>query len=164
LQIPVPGVQVPIAARPADPRNHSLLANAPGGCSCNLDDIFVNATGSLQAENSCSSFTAASQTDLLTCQCCAYSAAVSAFYSICPNTDPTNLSELSLVATVQQFEAITGSCSPLLQSANCLANYGIGSADSGKYLDPDNLPAAGTRRSPPQRVTVNSRVRQLERR
>ncbi|KAL1961616.1 hypothetical protein VTN77DRAFT_1391 [Rasamsonia byssochlamydoides] len=117
--------------------------NAPGGCSCNLGKVLVNATNSIEQASSCAQYTLASQTDLLTCQCCAWSAGVSAFYGICPDTDPTGLGVSALDNEAMQFEQISGSCSNLTSSV-CLGEFGIGSADNGKYLDPDNLPAPGT--------------------
>ncbi|KAH8689123.1 hypothetical protein BGW36DRAFT_352515 [Talaromyces proteolyticus] len=117
---------------------------APGGCSCNLGEVVTNATLSLaKVSNTCNQYTTSIGTnDLTTCQCCAWSAAVSAFYGICPDTSSAGLGLTNLSAQAAAYEGTIGSCSGLT-SSNCL-RYGIGSADNGKYLDPANLPAGGS--------------------
>ncbi|CRG89956.1 hypothetical protein PISL3812_06996 [Talaromyces islandicus] len=117
--------------------------NAPGGCSCNLGEVETNATASLNKVESCSNYTGSlDATDLLTCQCCAWSASVSAFYGICPNTSLDGLGIISFAASVASYEQFSGSCAGLT-SEKCL-KYDIGSADNGKYIDPASLPAGGS--------------------
>ncbi|KAJ5604367.1 hypothetical protein N7510_009521 [Penicillium lagena] len=139
-------------------------ANAPGGCSCNMGDVLVNATTSISLiESKCSSYTFSSSTKLSECQCCALSAALSAyvalaylplpkyvlnhflnrFYGICPTTDMSQLNIERLTEKVREYSSIVGSC-PNLDASICLDQFGIGSADHGTYVDIANLPSGGT--------------------
>lgn len=54
-------------------------ANAPGGCSCNFGDIYQNVTASMDLiQTECPQYVSSGAIALGACQCCAWSAAVSA--------------------------------------------------------------------------------------
>lgn len=117
--------------------------NAPGGCSCNLGEVFTNLTGSIDAVGNCDQYTTSFTDDLSICQCCAYSAGVSAFYGICPNTSPNGLGLTTFESSIADgYENIAGTCANL--TADVCATYGFWSADNGTFLDPANLPSGGT--------------------
>lgn len=117
--------------------------NAPGGCSCNLGELFNNVTLNVNAAGSgCSKYVDGTSDNLYICECCGWSAAVSAFYGICPGTSPDGLAISALDVQAANFEKMTGSCAGL--TADICAQFGFYSADNGTFLDPTALPAAGT--------------------
>uniref|UniRef100_A0A093VEG7 Uncharacterized protein n=1 Tax=Talaromyces marneffei PM1 TaxID=1077442 RepID=A0A093VEG7_TALMA len=117
--------------------------NAPGGCSCNLGEVLNNVTANVNAAGStCSKYVNGISNDIFTCECCGWSAAVSAFYGICPGTSPDGLGYSAFDSQAANFEKFSGSCAGL--TSEICAQYGIYSADNGTFLDPTALPAAGT--------------------
>lgn len=70
--------------------------NAPGGCSCNLGEVETNATASVaKVQSTCHQYvTSIGTDDLLTCQCCAWSASVSA-YAVASTTKACSIAEAS---------------------------------------------------------------------
>ncbi|CEL11667.1 hypothetical protein ASPCAL14767 [Aspergillus calidoustus] len=86
-----------------------------------------------------------SVSSLQTCQCCAWSAALSAFYGTCPGYDLTNYGLSAIASTAATTEQMTGTC-PDLTSSVCQGKFGIESFDDGgAYPDPANLPDPGTK-------------------
>ncbi|KAF3398880.1 hypothetical protein DPV78_006223 [Talaromyces pinophilus] len=117
--------------------------NAPSGCSCNRGEVFNNVTTSVTgAGSSCSKYVDGISNAIFTCQCCGWSAAVSAFYGICPGTSPDEIGILAFDSQAAGFEKMSGSCAEL--TADTCAQYGFYFADNGTSLDPTALPPAGT--------------------
>ncbi|KAL2828084.1 hypothetical protein BJY01DRAFT_255497 [Aspergillus pseudoustus] len=119
--------------------------NAPGGCDCNFGQIYENSTANLNLISTlCPQYTGSLSNALTICQCCAWSAAVTAFYGICPGYDLSTYGLASLDQGAINNENIGGSCAGLTSDI-CLGEFGIGSADEGTYYDPASLPAGGTK-------------------
>ncbi|EEA23607.1 hypothetical protein TMatcc_002480 [Talaromyces marneffei ATCC 18224] len=112
-------------------------ANAPDGCSCNLGNSLINATLNHDTLYTCWAMN--NQTQSHECQCCVYSAAVSASYGICPGTDKNILGVPILIQEGQANIAANGSCDALTYDV-CYGQYGIPTADNGTYVDVNNLP------------------------
>ncbi|KAL2807754.1 hypothetical protein BJX63DRAFT_436745 [Aspergillus granulosus] len=118
--------------------------NAPGGCVCNFGVIYDKLLSSLDhLQSTCNEYMS-SVSSLQTCQCCAWSSALSAFYGTCPGYDLTNYGLAAIASTATTTETMTGSCSDLTSSV-CEAKFGIASFDDETYPDPGHLPDSGSK-------------------
>ncbi|KAL3442395.1 hypothetical protein BJX65DRAFT_312848 [Aspergillus insuetus] len=118
--------------------------NAPGGCVCNFGKIYDGLLSSLDLLQSTCNQYMTSVSSLQTCQCCAWSAALSAFYGTCPGYDLTNYGLSAIASTAATTEQMTGTC-PDLTSSVCEGKFGIASFDDGVYPDPADLPNPGSK-------------------
>ncbi|RAO67570.1 uncharacterized protein BHQ10_003582 [Talaromyces amestolkiae] len=112
-------------------------ADAPDSCSCNLGNSLINATLNHDTLYTCWAMN--NKTQSHECQCCVYSAAVSASYGICPGTEKDILGVPILVEEGQANIAANGSCDALTYEV-CYGQFGIPTADNGIYVDVNNLP------------------------
>ncbi|KAL3495882.1 hypothetical protein BJX62DRAFT_233142 [Aspergillus germanicus] len=118
--------------------------NAPGGCVCNFGKIYDGLLSSLDLLQSTCNQYITSVSSLQMCQCCGWSAALSAFYGTCPGYDLTNYGLSGIASTAATTEQMTGTC-PDLTSSICEGKFGIESFDDGVYPDPANLPDPGSK-------------------
>ncbi|KAL3475957.1 hypothetical protein BJX99DRAFT_228647 [Aspergillus californicus] len=118
--------------------------NAPGGCVCNFGSIYDELLSSLDhLQSTCNEYIT-SVSSLQTCQCCAWSAGLSAFYGTCQGYDLTDYGLSAIASTAAATEQMTGTC-PDLTSSVCEARFGIESFNDGAYPDPADLPDPGSK-------------------
>ncbi|KAL2842539.1 hypothetical protein BJY01DRAFT_249024 [Aspergillus pseudoustus] len=118
--------------------------NAPGGCVCNFGTIWDNLSSSLnQLTSTCNEYMS-SVSSLQSCQCCAWSSGLSAFYGACPGYDLSNYGLAAIASTAATTLSMSGTCSDLTSSV-CKGKFGIESQDNGVYPDPANLSDPGSK-------------------
>ncbi|KIW24344.1 uncharacterized protein PV07_10063 [Cladophialophora immunda] len=118
--------------------------NAPGGCSCNIGQVYLNAANSYTESTKCSS--PSSVDGEIACICCMEASAYSSIYNICPDTDPSLIGLGTIETQLEAFDQPFDQCGPYLDQYDCIADLGyapIGSPTS-TLVNPTNMPANGT--------------------
>ncbi|KAI5849574.1 hypothetical protein DFP73DRAFT_629780 [Morchella snyderi] len=116
-------------------------ANAPGACSCNIGEAFVNSSQLYLGSTGCTSLDIP---DLFGCACCSIDGALSALYAICPNNNPDFLGYAEYYKALKSHESqlSIGTCANAIAGNNCASKWGIDPPPppaGGKFLDPDSL-------------------------
>ncbi|KAH8647795.1 hypothetical protein BX600DRAFT_518211 [Xylariales sp. PMI_506] len=129
---------------------------AAQSCSCNLETLYDTVYSSELQDSTClnavtsslgiSNPSQAAKNDS-GCACCAESGAVSAFYDICPDTDPSLIGLNSVMSTINSLTGGSNfaACDTTLGEFDCEVDLGFPALpSSGKYYANSNLPASGT--------------------
>ncbi|KAH8805028.1 hypothetical protein F5884DRAFT_884977 [Xylogone sp. PMI_703] len=117
--------------------------NTPDSCSCNVGQVYLNAMQSIIESITClgSAGSIGGLDALKGCQCCELSGALTAIYSICPDTDPEAVGG----AIIQEIEKQNGftfdTCGSPMEQFPC-GTFGFTNGSS--FYEPSNVPAAGT--------------------
>ncbi|OBT78538.1 hypothetical protein VF21_00921 [Pseudogymnoascus sp. 05NY08] len=117
----------------------------PGSCSCNLASVYLIQRAANVDYRNCEGHATSSTYDH-TCLCCRDSQQVSAFYDICPNTDP-----LAAIGSLPSFNnkafLTSPGCNTLLPTVDC-STYGFanpaGWSSTAQLYTPAGLPPNGT--------------------
>ncbi|KAI5357270.1 hypothetical protein Slin14017_G122790 [Septoria linicola] len=150
-------------------------ADAPGRCSCNLEEVVVAFGGSAGGglSNCFNSLASSSSADAISngldgCTCCAQAGAYSGLFSICPDVDPKFLLQNlpgAEFALAGGYTPLFPDCGPTLQVTSCENDLGYPALPGGvSYLSMvpassatgsySNLP--GTLQSPVSQVLTYS--------
>lgn len=124
----------------------------PGACSCDIGFVYLIQRGSSNMAITCDSSATSSADDTL-CGCCRDAVQVSAFYDICPDTDPAAVMADMPQFNLAEYVANAAACNNALAAdtnttAVCVAEgFDNPSVWGGTYSDlytPANLPSNGT--------------------
>ncbi|KAJ7465100.1 hypothetical protein FB451DRAFT_1402819 [Mycena latifolia] len=121
-------------------------ADAPGGCSCNLGQVYGYISESVVAPDPCgNAYLDTAPESVSDCECCKLSAPISNIINTCPNSDLTFLGVPNLIqkyAAVAQQDT-TDSCQSVLgsDSSLCSSQFNISVDGGGAFFDPAALPA-----------------------
>ncbi|CAN8104468.1 unnamed protein product [Discula destructiva] len=128
--------------------------SAPGSCSCNLGKLHLAVRDSENEGSACvtsiadAALAGLGDDDAVTtadkeeaCACCGGSGAISAFYNICPNTQPSLIIGINEVYTyIADRNQPWESCAPYMNAYDCTAELNFTSLAGGTYYTPNDLP------------------------
>ncbi|KAJ7904031.1 hypothetical protein B0H13DRAFT_1717272 [Mycena leptocephala] len=118
-------------------------ADAPGGCSCNLGQVYGYISESAVATDPCNAYINSAPESVPVCECCKLSAPISNIINTCPNSD---LSILGVPVLIQKYateaqQDTSDSCQSALGSNACTSQFGISVDGGGAFFNPAALPA-----------------------
>ncbi|KAF3765587.1 hypothetical protein M406DRAFT_257346 [Cryphonectria parasitica EP155] len=131
-------------------------SGAPDSCSCNLGTLYMAIDNSEAEGADCATAVSSAAlsdagTDPVTtadeeaaCACCGESGALSAFYDICPGTDPAFIGINNIFMSLASFDQPWSTCAPFLNAYACNTDLNFTSPAYGTFYTPDNMPENGT--------------------
>ncbi|KAL5604986.1 hypothetical protein FOVSG1_005133 [Fusarium oxysporum f. sp. vasinfectum] len=123
--------------------------NAPGACSCNVGQVYLNIQDAIQQTAMCSnnadSGDAGSNLQQIEgCNCCEISGALSSIVEICPKTDP-NLIGLKQISSLEsELNVDYKSCGSYMETYDCSSKLSYSLEGVSTYYKPDDPLKTGT--------------------
>ncbi|KAI1456995.1 hypothetical protein F4805DRAFT_203505 [Annulohypoxylon moriforme] len=131
--------------------------NAPGSCSCNLGKLLTSLyqtsgeteTCGANGEEIVSQLTSNDEIQIFTraCTCCSESGILSAFWAVCPNTDPSLLGINDIYDSLIENDEDWATCGTDMDAFPCYSKLGYtppGGNGSGTFYEPNDFPPNGT--------------------
>ncbi|KAJ7635810.1 hypothetical protein DFH06DRAFT_1100396 [Mycena polygramma] len=118
--------------------------DAPGGCSCNLGQVYELLSEAAIAEDPCIAYVNDGTAVAADCTCCMLSAPISNIIHTCPKSDLSLLSVSTLIQSLAKDaqQDSPDSCKSALGSNNtCASQFNITIDDGATYLNPAALPS-----------------------
>ncbi|KAI1090483.1 hypothetical protein F5B19DRAFT_463213 [Rostrohypoxylon terebratum] len=150
-----------IATYCLNPRLHEIPFypppdNAPGSCSCNLGRLLTSVYQTSNETETCGAngaevvqglTTGEIQTFTRACTCCSESAMLSAYWAVCPNTDPALLGINEIYESLIANDEDWPTCATDMEAFPCYSKLGFtppGGNSSGTFYEPNHFPSNGT--------------------
>ncbi|KAI0887858.1 uncharacterized protein GGS22DRAFT_197765 [Annulohypoxylon maeteangense] len=131
--------------------------NAPGSCSCNLGKLLTSLyrtsneieTCGANGEDIVGQLTSNDEIQIFAraCTCCSESAMLSAFWAVCPNTDPSLLGINEIYDSLIANDKDWATCATDMDAFPCYSKLGYtppGGNSSGTFYEPNDFPQNGT--------------------
>ncbi|KAI1439452.1 hypothetical protein F5Y02DRAFT_70235 [Annulohypoxylon stygium] len=149
-----------IAAYCLNPRLHEIPFypppdNAPASCSCNLGRLLTSLYQTSNETETCGANGAEVVQELTpdeietftrACTCCSESAMLSAFWAVCPNTDPALLGINDIYGSLIANDEDWSTCATDMKALPCYSKLGFTPPgnSSGTFFEPNDFPTNGT--------------------
>nr|RBQ94008.1 hypothetical protein FVER53263_09992 [Fusarium verticillioides] len=123
--------------------------NAPGACSCNVGQVYLNIQDAIQQTATCSnnadSGDAGSNLQQIEgCNCCEISGALSSIVEICPKTDPNLIGLKQISALESELNVDYKSCGSYMETYDCSSQLSYSLDGVSTYYKPDDPLKTGT--------------------
>ncbi|RKL45776.1 hypothetical protein BFJ72_g3321 [Fusarium proliferatum] len=123
--------------------------NAPGACSCNVGQVYLNIQDAIQQTATCSNGADSGDAgnnlqQIEGCNCCEISGALSSIVEICPNTDPDLIGLKQIPTLESELNVDYKSCGSYMETYDCSSQLSYSLEGVSTYYKPDDPLKTGT--------------------
>ncbi|RBQ68209.1 hypothetical protein FVER53590_09992 [Fusarium verticillioides] len=123
--------------------------NAPGACSCNVGQVYLNIQDAIQQTATCSNNADSGDAgnnlqQIEGCNCCEISGALSSIVEICPKTDPNLIGLKQISALESELNVDYKSCGSYMETYDCSSQLSYSLDGVSTYYKPDDPLKTGT--------------------